>query len=533
MKKQIVAILTVILMLFTTRAFAVSADNAPVPTMIANAGSLHVDGVLKGDLTQGEFDDIAIVPDTVLGEDIYCGASWGADPSDEEIYCVFLEVFAVKKNLSKVSVKLGGAEVIFTEGAENADLPEGVKYAFGNTSYNVKDENDVESTVTYVNIFELSVPMTLVQFSNDNGDVTTTLEVSAETDAGIGSFAGKLHFTADEVFVSHSMLGYYTNDGTTKGTWGAVSAGAKKADYTNGRQLTVSYNAENKVSTGASGVYNIVVGMMTKPAVMVEMDLTVTELPYATPQTQELIWDAAQNPARVIFQIGRGVTSADKASQVMLLVLYNKSETEGLMLVRDAAEAQPSSGNVMMLGKKEGDSFTIGFRWNLDNSVEVYIDGEVVGIFPAMDSAVLDARNNWNGQGYGLYIKALSGTTLLQETEEMIDIKATNVSLAYANDFDADAFMALAVGDTGDGDDDGNEGSSEQPVESDPSVSDTVETPGQSNENTEAHTNEATGTSASSEEPGNAGCKSVTSVFSVIGICLFGGVLALFRKKED
>ena len=217
----------------------------------------------------------------------------------------------------------------------------------------------------------------------------------------------------------------------------------------------------------------------------------------------------------------------------MLLVLYNKSETEGLMLVRDAAEAQPSSGNVMMLGKKEGDSFTIGFRWNLDNSVEVYIDGEVVGIFPAMDSEVLDARNNWNGQGYGLYIKALSGTTLLQETEEMIDIKATNVSLAYANDFDADAFMALADGDTGDGGDDGNEGSSEQPVESDPSVSDTVETPGQSNENTEAPTNEATGTSASSEEPGNAGCKSVTSVFSVIGICLFGGVLALFRKKED
>ena len=70
MKKRIVAILTVILMLFTTGAFAVSADNAPVPTMIANAGSLHVDGGLKGDLTQGEFDDIAIVPDTVLGEDI-------------------------------------------------------------------------------------------------------------------------------------------------------------------------------------------------------------------------------------------------------------------------------------------------------------------------------------------------------------------------------------------------------------------------------------------------------------------------------
>lgn len=543
MKKRLFAWLAaaaLLLSLGSISAFAADDVATAVPKLWANAGSVHVDGVLQGTLSDGEFDDIAIVPDTALGEDIYCGASWGTDPDGSDSWFVFLEVYAVKKNLTKVSVELGGVALELNEGAANAGLPEGVKYAFGNTSYTQKaqTEDEADTTITCVNILELAIPMTSVSFSEADGEVTAALNLSAETDAGVGSFRGMVGFTANEVFISHSMLGYNTNDGTTKMTWGGKTGSGVKQDYTNGRHFTQDYAADNTVGSGAMGAYNTVISMMEKIEVLAEVDLTVTALPVGAPATNEVAWDKTANPSRVVFQIGRGVTSGDRASQVMLLVLYNKSAEEGLMLVRDVAVAQPSAENVMLLGKKEGDSFTLGMRWNLDNSVAVYVDGELTGVFPAMSSDVLDARNGWEGSGYGMYIKARGGTTMMAETEDTLDITAVNVSLAYAHDFDADEFLAKAAGSgTADGPD-----TPDNPTTPDNPDDDPEENTANPSASNQGSTEPGTEPLAADTEPeptaGNAGkeeggCASAVSGLAIVGISVIAASMLTRKRKKD
>lgn len=173
-------------------------------------------------------------------------------------------------------------------------------------------------------------------------------------------------------------------------------------------------------------------------------------------------------------------------------------------------------------------------RWNLDNSVNVYVDSELTGIFPAMSSEVLDARNGWEGKGYGLYIKAKGGTTMMSPTEEILDVTAVNVSLAYAKDFDADTFLALAAGGstTPDAGTTDTAPADTEPTGTTPSETKPADTtPTDTEPSTTGTTEDGTTDQGTENEAG--GCASSASCGAIVGILVVAAVLPKFRRKED
>ncbi len=541
MKKtmRLFSVLLAALMLLAVGATAVSATetDAPTPTVYANAGNITVDGSvdLKTDGDYKYYEDIAAVIDTALAENIYMGASWGSDAEDNGL--VYLQVYAVNKNLTAVALTVNGNTATMTAGVETAAGIDGLQFKYGTTTVG-------EPATTYTNILELAIPMAAFNFTAIDTDVTAPLKVEVTSDAGNGSFDGNIAFTANEVFMSHTILKHRVNDapneyayGTTKGTWGSGHNNVNliKTEYTEGRRISISWAEGIAATSSIALVYNEMVGIATKNMdVAIELDVKVDSLPYGAPETKEVIWGKDENPSHILFQIGRGLNTSSKAEQIMLLVLYN-SEQDGLVLYRDINEERPTQA--LALGKTEGEQFTLTMRWKANNELAVYVDGVLKGTYPAMADDVYNARNNWNDRGYGFYINLVAGNNLPQDGSKIAAATFTNVHAARGADFDPVAFMALANGTAGEGEgeggnggegnvpDDGNGDEGNTPTENNTQAPTGNETNAPAGNETNAPATEAP---AATDE---GGCQSVASAFAVVALASLAGV-ALTRKKK-
>ena len=133
------------------------------------------------------YEDACLVPDTLVGGDVYAGAVWSKNTGK-----LYLGMLACDTQLVTVTASLGGAEVTLTPATEAADtLPE---FAFGH-------ENKV---------LELAIPMTDLTFAELGDSIYAPMTLHVTTTEGDYELTGTLRFSADEMFASHtsSYAGY-------------------------------------------------------------------------------------------------------------------------------------------------------------------------------------------------------------------------------------------------------------------------------------------------------------------------------------
>lgn len=410
MKKAIGKLISVILcltMLLSASTMLVNAEEG-TDIMYATKGSLTVDGASAASL--GDSAEM-LTPDVRIGTNMYAGASW-----DESTKKVYLMIVSLSNELSEVGITIGGKTTTFQRnGSENTDIP-GSEYSFGPYK-------------GYLHVTELSFPMMQLSFVKvDGGTVYTDLSLTATGSNGIGSFNGKLYFTANESFLNDSLLGQKTNDGTTQNVWGGVigSSGVKT------------------LTAGNSGKYNEVVSMKSNIEAVVQMNMTVASLPEVD-SLDGIVAETgagAENPARIRLRLNKGMNDGSTTKPALCLItsIYNVKD-KGLVLVRYNDYDLNEAG--IELGKQLNESFTLTVQWNADYSAQVWVDGTAVGVFPKLSAGWMKPWHgkDFNDKSWGVYIEALAGST----ANATISCSYYGLSLSKHTALDADAFLALAT----------------------------------------------------------------------------------------
>ena len=409
MKKAIGKLISVILcltMLLSAGTMLVNAEEG-TDIMYATKGSLSVDGASAASL--GDSAEM-LTPDVRIGTNMYAGASW-----DESTKKVYLMIVSLSNGLSEVSINIGGKTTTFQRnGSENTDIP-GSEYSFG--------------PYGYLNVTELSFPMMQLSFVKvDDGTVYADLSLTATGSSGIGSFNGKLYFTANKSFLNDSLLGQKTNDGTTQKVWGGVS----------------SSSGVKTLTAGKSGIYNKVVSLQSNIEAVVQMNMTVASLPEVD-SLDNIVAETgagAENPARIRLRLNKGMKDGSTTNPAFCLItsIYNVKD-KGLVLVRYNGHDLTEAG--IELGKQLNESFTLTVQWNADYSAQVWVDGTAVGVFPKLSAAYMKPwhGNTFNSMSWGVYIEALAGST----ADATISCSYYGLSLSNHTALDADAFLALAT----------------------------------------------------------------------------------------
>lgn len=325
MKKAIGKLISVILcltMLLSAGTMLVNAEEG-TDIMYATKGSLTVDGA--SDASLGDSAEM-LTPDVRIGTNMYAGASW-----DESTKKVYLMIVSLSNPLSEVSINIGGKTTTFQRnGSENTDIP-GSEYSFG--------------PYGSLNVTEMSFPMMQLSFVKvDDGTVYADLSLTATGSSGIGSFNGKLYFTANKSFLNDSLLGQKTNDGTTKKVWGSfsISSGVKT------------------LTAGKSGIYNEVVSLKSNIEAVVQMNMTVASLSEVD-SLDNIVAETgkgAENPARIRLRLNKGMKDGSTTNPAFCLItsIYNVKD-KGLVLVRYNGHDLTEAG--IELGKQLNESFTL------------------------------------------------------------------------------------------------------------------------------------------------------------------------------
>lgn len=412
-------------------------------TMVVTHGKITVDGEMgkytpypSGDTGEDIeardaakiylYEDACLVPDTLVGGDVYAGAVWSKNTGK-----LYLGMLACDTQLVTVTASLGGAEVTLTPATEAADtLPE---FAFGH-------ENKV---------LELAIPMTDMTFAELGDSIYAPMTLHVTTTEGDYELTGTLRFSADEMFASHtsSYAGY---NGYVRSEYGnlfwhttTASSGASKTDIRGGRTFRIVSSNANDVATYSILALNNVDPWIKRICTYAEADILVDSLPIGEPQTNEKSGYSALNPARIQIMIGRGF-SGGNMEETLLMCIYNTAN--GLMLVRDnnKPDEVPDEANRAMLNKNVGEAFTLGIRWHLDGSVDLVVDGETVANLGAVEKVTNRA---WSSSGFGFYIGVIGGTNMrTDDNTETVDVTVTNVSLGRGYEWDAAFFSEIAEG---------------------------------------------------------------------------------------
>ena len=262
----------------------------------------------------------------------------------------------------------------------------------------------------------------------DDGTVYADLSLTATGSSGIGSFNGKLYFTANKSFLNDSLLGQKTNDGTTQNVWGGVS----------------SSSGVKTLTAGKSGIYNKVVSLQSNIEAVVQMNMTVASLPEVD-SLDNIVAETgagAENPARIRLRLNKGMKDGSTTHPAFCLItsIYNVKD-KGLVLVRYNGHDLTEAG--IELGKQLNESFTLTVQWNADYSAQVWVDGTAVGVFPKLSAAWMKPwhGNTFSSMSWGVYIEALAGST----ADATISCSYYGLSLSNHTALDADAFLALAT----------------------------------------------------------------------------------------
>ncbi len=330
-----------------------------------------------------------------------------------------------KRGLAEIN---HSAEMTFTQKIHVVSMPvgypmaSGVKYNMSGTGYYFYIVDGPTGTnvkyFTLANMYNDAERGLVLQLQRNVGDefaeVVLGKKVGDTFTLGYKSYPNHtVDVFVDDVLVDTVVsCGYYRNDGTARGydgyLIGSNLAGTKV--IVSDVSITSSYTTASKVDT-----------LMIREEGLAEVDHTVNMLfnqtlkVNAMPVGQPMASGVRYNMAGTgyMFYLVDG-PSGTNLKYFTLANMYNDAERGLVLQVQRGVGDQYTE---VVLGKKVGDTFTLGYLSYLDNTVEVFVDGVSVGVAPGSGYY----RNDSNARGYdGYLINSGSGGT---------DIEVSNVSI--------------------------------------------------------------------------------------------------------